>query len=282
MKKVATLLITFGLLAGCQSAPVHKELESPVPGAEGGPGKQPAPVEEGVAPATVTAPMPQTLTPSWQPIGFSVQARPILAAERGQGPKRILLVGGIHGDEIEGRSAVEAMIDRSAFPDATLRIIQDINPDGTQAHRRANAHGVDLNRNWPAANFRGGTSGGAMALSEPETRVLADQIRVFTPDIVIVLHSAVSGPFVNFDGPASELAEAFVRNNPVWRVQSAMGYETPGSLGSYLGIDRGVPILTVEFKRGQDNSSAKADLGRGLKAVILAVRVDSGAKDRTQ
>lgn len=38
----------------------------------------------------------------------------------------------------------------------TLRVFEDMNPDGTHASSRFNARGVDLNRNFPASNFRSG------------------------------------------------------------------------------------------------------------------------------
>jgi hypothetical protein len=49
-----------------------------------------------------------------------------------------------------------------------------------------------------------------------------------------------------------------------------MGYDTSGSLGSYLGIDRNIPILTIEFQRGQDEAVARVELREGLAAVIRA------------
>ena len=35
-----------------------------------------------------------------------------------------------------------------------------------------------------------------------------------------------------------------------WPVRPQIGYPTPGSLGSWLGIDRGIPILTLELPAG--------------------------------
>lgn len=159
-------------------------------------------------------------------------------------------------------------------PAATIRILRDLNPDGTAAWRRVNARGHDLNRNWPARNFDPGTTGGPAPLSEPETRALEQDLRAFRPDIVIALHSASIGPLVNYDGPAAELAAIFVAAaqtvSPEWHVLADMGYPTSGSLGSYLGIDRNLPILTIEFRRGEDEATATAALRKGLAAVIHA------------
>ena len=48
-----------------------------------------------------------------------------------------------------------------------------------------------------------------------------------------------------------------------------MGYSTPGSLGSFVGVDQGIPILTIEFEQGQAADSAWAALRLGLEALLL-------------
>ena len=52
-----------------------------------------------------------------------------------------------------------------------------------------------------------------------------------------------------------------------------MGYPTTGSLGSYLGVDQDVPILTIEFQQGQDEAAAASALEKGLAAVIRSASV---------
>lgn len=223
--------------------------------------------------------------PVWQTIGQSRQNRPIEARTiqahtiRG-GRTRIYLIGGIHGDEPEGLAMVDRLAHSwSAAPVAdrvTLRLLRDMNPDGVAMRSRYNSAGVDLNRNWPATNFLARRRHGGAPLSEPETAAAYADLLRFDPDIVIVFHSAGSGPFVNFDGPARELAEAFAAaasdasgsaGGPAWRTVAHMGYPTAGSLGSFIGIDRGLPILTIEFQRGQDAESAYAAALAGLCSV---------------
>ena len=226
-----------------------------------------------IATGPATAHVGPPASASWQPIGFSAERRPLLVAQSGAGPLRVYLVGGIHGDETEGRSALE-FLKEQRIAGATIRILRDLNPDGTAASRRANARALDLNRNWPASNFEPGASGGDSPLSEPESRALHQDLQSFQPDLVIVLHSTATGPLVNFDGPAEALANAFAgasqATDPAWHVRPDMGYPTPGSLGSWLGVDRRVPILTIEFARGQDEAVAAAGLRRGLWATINA------------
>jgi protein MpaA len=72
-----------------------------------------------------------------------------------------------------------------------FRIVPDLNPDGHTAGRRENAHGVDLNRNWPLEwrRHRGGPfDSGPRPLSEPETRAAARLILRIRPDISIWYH----------------------------------------------------------------------------------------------
>lgn len=207
-------------------------------------------------------------------IGSSVQGRPIEAVSVGGSGVRILIIGSIHGDEPEGGRTVNALIAylRVLSPNAAVRIVRDANPDGTAAGSRTNANGVDLNRNWPARNYRPGGSRGREPMSEPETRVLFAEIERFGPELVLVCHAARGGPFVNYDGPAAGVASAFARgaatSDPRWRVKPSMGYPTPGSLGSYLGVDRGVPILTIEFARGADAEAAWAAMRDGVSEVL--------------
>jgi protein MpaA len=250
-RRLAWLLIAAAILPGCGGTPRTKPDANPLP-------------------------PPVAPSPAWRSIGLSVERRPLLVSESGSGPLRIYLIGGVHGDETEGRSALDS-VKNAPNAAATIRILRDLNPDGTFARRRHNARDYDLNRNWPASNFDPGSTGGPAPLSEPETRALAQDLLAFKPDIVVVLHSASIGPMVNYDGPAWTLANAFAGAarsvSPEWHVRPDMGYPTPGSLGSYLGIDRSVPILTIELERGQDEAAAAAALRKGLAAVILAADV---------
>jgi len=169
-----------------------------LPGCGGGRLVAPAP------PAPDIGSPPAAHAPIWKPIGVSVEGRPLLAAQSGSGPVRIYLIGGIHGDEIEGRSALDFAKDVTHAA-ATIRIVRDLNPDGTAAYRRTNARGLDLNRNWPARNFAPGSGGGPTPLSEPETRALDQDLRAFRPHVVVVLHSSAIGPLGYYDRPAENL-----------------------------------------------------------------------------
>jgi len=126
-----------------------------------------------------------------------------------------------------------------------------VNPDGVVAGRKNSARDVDLNRNFPARSFTTvhapGYFPGPAPLSEPESRVIADLVAREGIAAVVAVHA----PFacVNFDGPASAWAAA-VAVACGWPARGDIGYPTPGSLGGWLGVDRGLPVLTLELPPG--------------------------------
>ncbi len=88
---------------------------------------------------------------------------------------------------------------------------------------------------------------GAAPLSEPETACFAALVDRIQPRAVVTVHA----PFacINHDGPAAAWAAA-VAAACGWPAQADIGYPTPGSLGSWLGVERGVPVLTIELPPG--------------------------------
>ncbi len=214
------------------------------------------PEEEPVATRSSERATGRATRPSaWQTFGFSVEGRPLLVRHIGGGPRRVLWVGGIHGNEREGSVATDALPGAFAAQGlgdrVTLSIVEDVNPDGSAAGTRGNANGVDLNRNFPASNFRSSRTTGRQPLDQPEAKALHQLILDLAPDLVIVAHSARRGRFINWDGAAEADARRFAEASGFPLVASEQLHGTPGSLGSWLGRDRGVGILTLEFRNGE-------------------------------
>lgn len=176
-----------------------------------------------------------------------------------------LVIGVFHGDEPQGKFLIEeylkkcGMLPTSKSPIARrgLLFIPCLNPDGMQLGQRTNANGVDLNRNFPTKNwgknqgdnatcndsnsaYYGGISGG----SEIETQFLIDTINEFKPDKILTLHAPYK--VVNYDGPAQEWAEQISKiiNYPV---EASIGYPTPGSFGTYAGVEKQIQTITLEL-----------------------------------
>ncbi len=125
-------------------------------------------------------------------IGRSVQGRPIEALRLGDpaSPNKALVVGVIHGDEPAGL-AVIGRLEQMAIAGVDLWIIDAVNPDGLARHRRGNAHGVDLNRNFPYRWHNGPRNGyypGTSPLSEPESRAVHDFIEQIRPKFSVWYH----------------------------------------------------------------------------------------------
>ncbi len=108
----------------------------------------------------------------------------------GPGP-RVLVVGCIHGDECAGLAVVAAL--RKVHPREDLWLVPTVNPDGVAHGTRQNAHGVDLNRNFPAGWRPFGPpwsvyAAGARPWSEPETRLVRGLVARIHPRYTIWFH----------------------------------------------------------------------------------------------
>ena len=146
-------------------------------------------------PAQSSSPPPGALDPSGRrsiTLGRSVDGRRIIAVESGDfdASRRVLVVGCIHGNETAGIAVADRLADASPPRELDLWILPDLNPDGAAAATRGNAHGVDLNRNFP---FRwrplsGLFYSGPRPLSEPESRLAYRLIRRLRPQIAIWFH----------------------------------------------------------------------------------------------
>lgn len=264
MRRTFSILALVALAgsAGCESAPPLTL--PPAPWRE----SEPQHIEP-----TTTA--PELGPPEWQRIGSSVRGKPIEAATIGSGPRRIYVIGGIQGDEPEGPLVAdrlpESLAEVTNIQSATIRIVRDMNPDGTAARTRGNTRGTDLNRNWPSRDFQKDARVNRRPKSELETTVVYEDMRKFNPDVVIVFHSSARGPQVTFEGPALQTARAFTsaarQQEPKWRLIPETRYQTPGSLESLVGRDWKKAAIVVEFPRRTNVDSTVRAVRDGVIAV---------------
>jgi len=230
--------------------------------------------------------------PAWGSAGLSIRGKELQALTMGSGTRRIYIIGGFYGDEIEGpavTSQLPAVLLAELVGDggkrATVRIVRDMNPDGTATRTRGNTRGTDLNRNWPSRDYqpRGldtpGRRHGPRAKSELETVAILADMTAFKPDLVIVFRTAITGrgPMVGSEGgkkAAHAQARAFAfaaaaRDvDPRWRLNPGTAHVGPGSVESLFGRDRGIPVLTVEFQRGQDTRTNVNAVRAGIVALL--------------
>ncbi|NNM27436.1 MAG: DUF2817 domain-containing protein [Phycisphaerales bacterium] len=179
--------------------------------------------------------------------GHSIETRPIAYTRLGEGPCRALLLGTIHGNEAAGTPLLERLLIElprtAAGAGVSIVVVPVVNPDGHARGSRLNARGVDLNRNFPCANWREHrTRHGVEPASEPETRAIIDLIDRYRPERIVSIHQPIG--CVDYDGPGRTLAEAMasVCDLPVRKLGAR-----PGSLGAYAGEESGIPTITLEL-----------------------------------
>lgn len=206
------------------------------------------------------------LTPKGNPLVF----RDITAAssgERASPARRILVVGGIHGDELTSISTVFRWLNWIRQPDAAIhhwRVIPLANPDGLMSRppTRVNANGVDLNRNFQTPDWTQDAQTywvkrtqrdprrypGKQAGSETETLWLQAQVEEFRPDLIISVHAPYN--LLDYDGPVPKPLR-FGR-----LTLNQLGVY-PGSMGNFFGLFKQIPLVTIELPNATTMPSQK-------------------------
>ncbi len=207
------------------------------------------------------------MSKSEPPIHGSVEGRPIEVLSFGEGERTILLMAGVHGDEKCGVGLVGSLLARLRACerlDDRIVVIPLANPDGYEAGTRRNARGIDINRNFPTKDFVGteDAPGGVVPASEPETRAILDVVRRFEPHLIITLHEPLA--CVNYNGSrAAPIAERMSECCGL-PAKGDIGYPCPGSMGTYYGWERELPVITLELPPEGDLSAVEQAVLREL------------------
>ena len=209
-------------------------------------------------------------------IGTSVEGRPIESYTFGTGNIDLLFVGGVHGGyEWNSIELAYAMIDEfqtapDLIPaDVTVHIIPALNPDGyakqldpatnyTDAAKRFNANGVDLNRNFackwaPESSWRGQTvSAGTSAFSEPEAQALRDYVQQTSPAAAVFWHSVANNVYASecengIMPDTLALMNTYADAGNYGKVEKFDAYPITGDAEGWL-TSIGIPAVTVELE----------------------------------
>jgi protein MpaA len=131
-------------------------------------------------------------------LGHSHEGRPIRAWRIGnaRSPKRLLVVGCIHGNECAGMAVTQRLVNLTRPVALDLWVIRNLNPDGLARGTRGNARGVDLNRDFDE-------------FSQRETRIARDLIRRLEPDVTVWFHQPQA--VVRAWGPSRAIARRYAR-----------------------------------------------------------------------
>ncbi len=211
-------------------------------------------------------------------IGASVLGRSITAYSFGSGPSKVIFIGTTHGDEKSSTSILYSFIDyleanAGSIPaHRTVIIIPNLNPDGYAASRRTNANNVDLNRNFPANDWKQGVTmpdgsfnpngGGSSPLSEPESAALASYILAQNTRLVLTYHAAAGVVIPNDSGDSDGLAHVYDQKSNLGyaansQTSSIFDYDTTGSFEDWLHHKHSIPTLLIELWTKSSNEFSK-------------------------
>lgn len=220
-------------------------------------------------------------------IGSSVRGRAITAYRFGSGPEMIIYLGAMHGNEGNSRSIMnEWFADLNASPERipanrSIVVIPSINPDGVASGTRFNARGIDLNRNFPANDWKSvvttpdssqpTAAGGPSPLSEPESQALASFIGQHSPRLVMSFHSKAAIVEANEGADSVSIANVYAsksRYRAVPKSQSApvFKYDTTGAMEDWMRDRLGRAAIVVELA-----TDASSEFGRNRDALWYTV-----------
>ncbi len=209
----------------------------------------------------------------WKVVGYSEEQNPIYLLEVGSGQDTVLIFGAFHGDEQVGFHLVvqlaETLYKAPEQINAHVVLVPVVNPDGLLKGKRTNANGVDINRNFPTEDWtpvytKKKYYPGPEPASEKETQLVVGLIERYKPDRIVSIHADLR--MNNYNGPAKELAEAMARYNG-YPITGDVGYPTPGSFGTFAGIELKIPLITLELPPTGIDESWK----QNFKALLAAI-----------
>jgi hypothetical protein len=215
-------------------------------------------------------------------IGYSVQHRPITAYELGDphATYRAVVLGSMHGFyERAGEVVTRALRTESIPVGLDLWVIDTLNPDGDALSQRTNAHGVDLNRNWPDLWIpisRAGCTAfhcyysGPRALSEPETAAMYAFLKRIKPNRVVSMHQPLDGVDTT-DGGAKDAAfrDALAHNlNLPLKAFTCYGV-CQGSMTAWLTRYTSTTAISVEFAQTVSSAYLSGPAARGILSALM-------------
>ena len=210
-------------------------------------------------------------------IGTSVAGRLIRAWRLGEpGKRRVVLISTMHGNEPHTRRILTSLRDGRRIRGIDLWVIPTYNPDGLARHSRRNAHGVDLNRNYPYdwADLDGNYESGSRPGSEPETRAVMRFLKRIDPKRLVSFHQPLNG--VDTDTKDSRFARRLARALRLPRTRLDCRGLCYGTMTGWFNAKFDGAALTVEYAAHPSRRRMTIKAPRLLLGVLGARR--AGAK----
>jgi len=204
-------------------------------------------------------------------VGHSVKGRAIVAYERGDPlAPATLVVGVIHGSEPAGLAVISQLRRLPLPPHVHLWLVPTVNPDGLAAGKRQNAHGVDLNRNWPIAWKHNGVPwdgyySGPRPMSEPENQAMRAFILRIKPALTIWYHQPLDTVYGSDPHVAVLKRYARLSGLPYHRLTAPPGAATRWQRRHFPSS----PAFVVEFPAGRISTAT----ARRNATAVLALSV---------
>jgi len=197
--------------------------------------------------------------PAFAPAGYgrSAQGRPLEAWLPARGAD-MLVVAGIHGEEPETTVALSSALRCLTAKALRSAVVLSANPDGLARGMRANARGVDLNRNFPSSDWSTESpthkwtrddpqdvtlSPGERPQSESETRALMDLIGRLEPRLVVALHA----PLGCVLDPTLSAPAHWLSGRTGLALREEVTSPTPGTLDTWVREATGADAITLEL-----------------------------------
>lgn len=228
-------------------------------------------------------------------IGTSVKNRPIYGIKIGTGKIKVLAWSQMHGNESTSTRAICELLKSGGvnqfLDQMQLYIIAVLNPDGAENWTRVNENKVDLNRD-------------AIALSQPESRLLRDVFESFSPDYCFNLHGqrtiygiekSQAPAQLSFLAPAGDidktLSLARIKSMHVINtIYNQLSKDVPGKIGRYnddfnincVGdyiMSKNVPTILFEAGHACNDYSRDIVTALYLKALTTALKTIINLQD---
>jgi len=226
------------------------------------------------APATGVR-APATAVLEMRVIGHSVQGRPIRAWHLGDptSPVKAVFIAAMHGNEAQPSRILRNLRDGRPIHGADIWVVPAMNPDGVQRHTRRNAHGVDLNRNFPVSWIPQGGSyySGPEPASEPETRAMMAFLAEIRPSYVVSFHQPLFGVDNSYTKTRA-LARRLARNLHLPRKRFTCNNGCHGTMTQWFNRTLPGAAITVEYGHHMTWRQKNVTGPRGLLRTIHATR----------
>ena len=159
----------------------------------------------------------------------------------------VFVIGVFHGDEPQGEFLINEYLKK--VENTNILFLPRLNSSNT----RTNPNGVDLNRNFPTKNWKLSEKneffGGEKPASEKETQFIIEVVEKYNPKIILTLHAPYK--VVNYDGPRTEVVDK-ISKIMKYPIEESIGYPTPGSFGTWAGVERSILTITLELDEEAD------------------------------